>query len=66
MHDAQLMDVLHAGRDVLEAEQHAALHPRLQELAGPSQLQCAQMIVGCCVWPAVFEIGVRSHSTDAL
>ena len=26
-----------------------------QELAGPSQLQCAQMIVGCCVWPAVFE-----------
>jgi len=27
MHDAQLMDVLHAGRDVLEAEQHTALRP---------------------------------------
>ena len=36
MHDSQLVDVLHAGRDVLEAKQHAALRPPPPVFSRPS------------------------------
>jgi alpha-D-ribose 1-methylphosphonate 5-triphosphate diphosphatase PhnM len=65
MHDAQLMDVLHAGRDVLEAEQHTALHPR----PGVSRPVAAAVLADDCRLLCVagrIRNSVRSHSTDAL